>query len=141
MAWSVAMLAVAVMFIAVQLLRDSRATVQLGPDDLLDRRWSCKPIDWQNIAEFDPVGWFGIPVVDLRLIAPELDPPAIPFARRARAFDPVAGDAMLAPVAGLDCTAEALSVRILEISTAAIQAAEVAEAWAVGSEYAAPPQG
>ena len=141
LAWSVAMLALAVLFIAVQLLRDSRATVRLGLDGLLDRRWSPKPIGWHNIAEFDPVRWFGIPVVQLRLVDPELDPPASLFARVARAFGLVRGDAVLVLVPGLDCTAEALADRILEIGTVAIQAAEEAEAWAAGSEYAAPPHG
>jgi hypothetical protein len=141
LAWSLAMLGLAVLFIAVMLMRDSRPTVRLGMDGLLDRRWSAKPIGWQNIAEFDPVRWFGISAVRLRLVDPELDPPASLFARLARAIGLVSQDDVLVPVPGLDCTAEALATRILEIGTASIQAAEEAEAWAAGSEYAAPPHG
>lgn len=62
LAWALAMLGLAVLFIAVLLMRESRPTVRLGLDGLLDRRWSAKPIGWSNIAEFDPVHWFGIPV-------------------------------------------------------------------------------
>jgi hypothetical protein len=141
MAWSLALLALAVLFIAVQLLRDDRPTLRLGTDGLLDRRWSAKPIAWRNIAEFDPARWFGVPVVRLRLDDPEQDPPASLFASGARAFGLVPADVVLVLVPGLDCTADALAQRILEIGTAAIEAADEAEAWAAGSEYAAPPQG
>ena len=141
LAWSLAMLGLAVLFIAVLLMRDSRPTVRLGLDGLLDRRWSAKPIDWRNIAEFDPVRWFGIPAVRLRLVDPALDPPASLFAGFARATGLVSHDDVFVLVPGLDCTAEALATRILEIGTAAIEAAEEAEAWAAGSEYAAPPHG
>lgn len=55
LAWALAMLGLAVLFIAVLLMRDSRPTVRLGLDGLLDRRWSTKPIGWSNIADFDPV--------------------------------------------------------------------------------------
>ncbi|OYZ16856.1 MAG: hypothetical protein B7Y35_02780 [Sphingomonadales bacterium 28-64-96] len=141
LAWALAMLGLAVLFIAVLLMRESRPTVRLGLDGLLDRRWSAKPIGWSNIAEFDPVHWFGIPAVRLRLVDPDLDPPASLFARLARAIGLVAHDDVLVLVLGLDCTADVLATRILGIGTAAIEAAEEAEAWAAGSEYAAPPHG
>ena len=141
LAWALAMLGLAVLFIAVLLMRESRPTVRLGLDGLLDRRWSAKPIGWSNIAEFDPVHWFGIPAVRLRLVDPDIDPPASLFARLARAIGLVAHDDVLVLVLGLDCTADALATRILGIGTAAIEAAEEAEARAAGSEYAAPPHG
>ena len=141
LAWALAMLGLAVLFIAVLLMRESRPTVRLGLDGLLDRRWSAKPIGWSNIAEFDPVHWFGIPAVRLRLVDPDIDPPASLFARLARAIGLVAHDDVLVLVLGLDCTADALATSILGIGTAAIEAAEEAEAWAAGSEYAAPPHG
>lgn len=141
LAWSLAMLGLAMLFIAVLLMRDARPTVRLAMDGLLDRRWSAKPIDWHNISEFDPVHWFGIPAVRLRLVDPERDPPASLFALFARAIGLVSQNDVLVLVPGLDCTADALATRILEIGTAAIQAAEEAEAWAAGSEYAAPPHG
>jgi len=92
LAWAMAMLGLAVLFIAVLLMRESRLTVRLGLDGLLDRRWSAKPIGWSNIAEYDPVHWFGIPAVRLRLVDPDLDPPASLFARLARAIGLVAHD-------------------------------------------------
>ena len=141
LAWAMAMLGLAVLFIAVLLMRESRPTVRLGLDGLLDRLWSPKPIGRSNIAEYDPVHWFGIPAVRLRLVDPDLDPPASLFARLARAIGLVAHDDVLVLVLGLDCTADALATRILGIGTAAIEAAEEAEAWAAGSEYAAPPHG
>lgn len=137
--WSVDMLTLTVLFITLPPLRDSTATIRLGLDGLLDRRWSLKVIGWQNFAEFDPVRWFGIPAVQLRLVAPELDPSASLFARLARAFGLAPGDAVLVRVPCLDCTAVVLVVRILEIGTAAILAVKEAEAWAASSEYAAPP--
>ena len=102
LAWALAMLGLAVLFIAVLLMRESRPTVRLGLDGLLDRRWSAKPIGWSNIAEFDPVHWFGIPAVRLRLVDLDLDPPASLFARLARAIGLVAHDDVLVLVLGLD---------------------------------------
>lgn len=141
MAWIVAFIAVVMLFQSVRLLRDSTPAVRLGPDGLRDRRWSKKPINWRNIEEFDPVRRFGQPMVQLRLKNPASDPPTTLLAHLARNFGLVPGNAVLVPVAGLDITAEMLSQRILEIGTAAIEAAEEAEAWAAGSAYAAPPHG
>lgn len=77
----------------------------------------------------------------LRLVDPDLDPPDSLFARLARAIGLVAHDDVLVLVLGLECTADARATRILGIGTAATEAAEEAEAWAAGSEYAAPPHG
>jgi hypothetical protein len=141
LAWVLAGLALAALGKAMLLMRDNRPAVRLGPEGISDRRWSPKPINWLNIAEFDPLRHFGVWVVQLRLKDPEADPPATWAARLARNFGLVPPDAVLVLVPGLDCTAEALSERILEIGTAAIEAAEEAAEWAQGSEYAAPPNG
>ena len=69
----------------------------------------------------------GIPVVRLHLEDPELNPPSSLFARAARAFGLIPHDVTLVLVPGLDCAAEALAARILEIGTAAIEAAAEAE--------------
>lgn len=140
-AWAMALLGLIVLGQSVTVMRSNAPPVRLSNDGIRDRRWSDKPISWHNIAEFDPVHRFGIEAVMLRLDNPDADQPATLPARLARAIGLVPGNAVLLPVAGLDCSAEALSARILEIGTASILASEEAEAWAAGSEYAAPPHG
>ena len=140
-AWAMAALGLITLGESVFVLRSSGPPVRLGMEGLRDRRWSDKPINWRNIAEFDPVRRLGVEAVLLRLDNPDADPPTRWRARAARALLLVPGDAVLVPVAGLDCTAPELAARILEIGTAAMDAADEAEAWAAGSAYAAPPLG
>lgn len=139
--WLLMLLALLALGTAVVLLRDGRPAVRLGLDGIRDRRWSAKPIPWANIAEFDVVRWCGMPAVQLRLEKPALNPPARFLPQFLRANNLVEPDAVLLLVPGLDCTAEELCERIMTIGTAALTAAEEAQAWASAGAYAAPPQG
>jgi hypothetical protein len=139
--WFMALLAMAGLAKAAGLARSTSPAVRLGQDGLVDRRWSRQPISWFNIAEFDPLRRFGVRVVRLRLKNPEADPPETLLARLARGTGLVPADAVLVLVPGLDCTADELAQRILEIGTAAIETAQEAEEWARASPYAAPPNG
>lgn len=139
--WFMALLALAGLAKAAWLARSQIPAVRLGQDGIVDRRWSRKPISWFNIAEFDPLRRFGVWVVQLRLKNPEADPPRTLAARLGRSTGLVPHDAVLLVVPGLDCTADELAQRILEIGTAAIETAQEAEEWAKASPYAAPPNG
>lgn len=139
--WFMALLAAAGLLKAVGLARSRQPAVRLGQDGIVDRRWSRKPISWFNIAEFDPLRRFGVWVVQLRLKNPAADPPRTLAARVGRGTGLVPHDAVLLVVPGLDCTADELAQRILEIGTAAIETAQEAEEWAKASPYAAPPNG
>lgn len=139
--WALALFALVALSLAIWLLRDNRPAVRLGLNGIRDRRWSGKPINWTNITEFDPVRWYGLPAVQLRLENPALDPPTTLLGRCLRSYGLVPDDAVLLLVPGLDCTAEALAGKIMTIGTAALASAEEAEQWAAGSPYAAPPHG
>lgn len=139
--WLLMLVALLALGLSVMLLRDSRPAVRLGLDGIRDRRWSAKPIAWANITEFDVVRWCGMPAVQLRLEKPALNPPDRFWPQFLRANNLVAHDVVLLLVPGLDCTAEGLCEKIMAIGTAALTAAEEAEAWANAGAYAAPPQG
>lgn len=139
--WFMVLLAAAGLLKAVGLARSRSPAVQLGQDGLVDRRWSRKPISWFNIAEFDTLRRFGVWVVQLRLKNPAADPPQTLAARFGRSSGLVPADAVLVLVPGLDCSADELAQRILDIGTAAIETAQEAEEWARASPYAAPPNG
>ena len=124
--WALAVAALLILGLAVLLLRETDPAVRLDGNGLRDRRWSPQPVAWLNIAEFDAVRRFGVPMVQLRLKDPALDPPRRWLGWLARKAGVLAPDMLLIPVPGLDCSAQSLCAKILEIGTAAVHAAEEA---------------
>lgn len=124
--WTLAFVALLVLGVAVLLLRETGPTVRLDAAGIWDRRWSSHPVAWLNIAEFDPVRRFGVNMVQVRLKDAALDPPRTLISSAARRSGLVAPDTLLITLPGLDCSAEALCAKILEIGTNAVHAAEEA---------------
>ena len=122
--WIMAMVASMVLGLAVVLLRQTGPTVVLDATGLRDRRWSSQAVSWLNFAEFDPVRRFGIDLVQVRLKDATLDPPRTLLGRAARRVGLVAPDKLLIPLPGLDCSGAIMCAHILEIGTAAIDAAQ-----------------
>ncbi len=122
--WIMAGTALLVMGLAMLMQRDTWPMLRIDAQGVMDRRWSAKPVGWTNIAEFDAVRIRGLDLVLMRLKDPALDPPQQWLARLARHLGIVPADAVLIPVAGLDCGAPDLCDKILEIGTPVIHAAE-----------------
>jgi hypothetical protein len=122
--WVLAFMGLLVLALAVVLLRETEPAVRLDAAGVHDLRWSSQPVGWLNIAEFDVVRRYGVEMVQLRLKDAALDPPRTLLGRAARKTGVVAPGLLLIPVPGLDCSAEALCAKILEIGTDAVHAAE-----------------
>lgn len=131
--WLMAFIALLVLGLAVLLLRDTGPTVRLDAAGIHDARWSAAPVSWFNIAEFDPVRRLGVEMIAVRLKDASRDAPGNWLGRAARATGLAAPDTVLIALPGLDCTAETLCARILDIGTAAIHAAEEAAEQAEGA--------
>ncbi|WP_207789953.1 hypothetical protein [Sandarakinorhabdus oryzae] len=124
--WALALVALMVLGLSVVLMRETVPPVTLDMAGLTDRRWSPQPLAWLDIAEFDPVRRLGVEMVQLRLKEGAGHPPATLVGKLARKTGLVAPGTLVIPMPGLECSAEALCDKILEIGTAAVHAAEEA---------------